>query len=132
MPAQALHGLLEAGISKHEGVAAVGAQPHAAISGASPQPQLLGTGATATPPPPPHAAPSSPAKNGTQLQNGRAAAAAELHVPARKRERGVARTNDAGPASAASEGQGDVSAYSINPAAAGAGGIVVRHTLAAR
>ena len=118
MPAQSLRGLLEAGSSKHEGVAAAGAQPHAA----NPQAQPLSTNSTAPPPATPHDAHSSPPRNGT------AAAGAELAAPARRRERGVARTNDGGQASAPSEGQGDVSSYSINPAAAGAGGIVVRRT----
>ena len=119
-----LRGLLEAGSSKHERVAAAGAQPHAANAQAQP----LSTNITAPPPATPHDAHSSPTRNGTRLQNGTSAAGAKLAAPARKRERGVARTNDGGQASAPSEGQGDVSSYSINPAAAGAGGIVVRRT----
>lgn len=128
MPAQALRGLLEASSSKHEGVAAAGAQPHAATSSANPQAQPLSTDGTAAPPAAPHDAYSSPVEHDTGLQNGTAATAAELPASAGKRERGVARINDGGQASAASDGQGDVSSFSINPAAAGAGGIVVRST----
>ena len=132
MTAQALRGLLNPGSSEHQDTAAAGAQLLAATSGANPQAQPLSAGSTAALPATPHAAPSSPAENNTGLQNGTAAAAAELPARAGKRERGVARINDGGQASAASEGQGDVSAFSINPAAAGAGGIAVRRTLAAR